>query len=810
MAEIAPTVRGEAVLRLFRALAGSAVLLVGLEDLHWADPDSLAVVEYLADNLRAERVLCVVTVRPESGSAGYELVRSLDARRSVRFLSLGRLSAAEAGQMVLACRPAATRDVVRLVVSAADGVPFLVEELLAAPGVPASFAAGVAARLTGLGEAERRVIQVAAVLGRQFDWRLLPAAAGADGPRVVGRALEQAVGSGLVDFHGGAYQFRHALTREAILDGLLPHVRAELSQVALAAVEAGHPGPPGASRDLAADLAVQAGDTELAARLLTESGRDSLRRGALATAASTLRRAADLAGAEGLRRPASALLAEALALAGRVDECISVSAAALGMSATAAPAARAQIHLAVAHAAVEATRWPVAADQLASAERLLAEDPDPALTQRWRVLAAETALAERDVAAARQLAELVLESAAASAEVRCHALGLLGRSHRARDLDAARLAFEKALACAEMANLPLWRLRALHELGTIELFEQAGTGRLGQALRTATDLGALSMAAVLDIQLAAAYLFRFDPEAGERHAASALAAAERLHLTQLYATALVFLAELAGLRRDGEAMERLNSLALAAAPGDKEMEGSVWGGRGIAALLDGDETGARQALARAVECLAPLANSGPGIYLGLWPLLLAVHADPGAGDAIASARRTGMTVNRANRGMLLYAEAVLAGRRQPGRDLTAELADRGAAELANFPVWSDLARMLTARAALADGWGEPRRWLTSAARSFGESGLEPLAQRCHALLAEPAKSSLSSLGVTPRETEVLDLVTAGLPNKDIATRLHVSHRTVEKHIESLLRKTGARSRTQLATVRAGALRARDR
>ena len=288
-------------------------------------------------------------------------------------------------------------------------------------------------------------------------------------------------------------------------------MRAELAQAALAAVEAGHPGLPGASRDLAADLAVQAGDTELAARLLTESGRDSLRRGALATAASTLQRACGLAGAEGLRRPASALLAEALALAGRVDECMSAGAAALGMSATAAPAARAQIHLAVAHAAVEAARWPVAADQLASAERLLAEDPDPALTQRWRVLAAETALAERDVAAARQLAELVLESAAATAEVRCHALGLLGRSHRARDLDAARLAFEKALACAEMANLPLWRLRALHELGTIELFEQAGTGRLGQALRTATDLGALSMAAVLDIQLAAAYLFRFDP-----------------------------------------------------------------------------------------------------------------------------------------------------------------------------------------------------------------------------------------------------------------------------------------------------------
>ena len=807
MAEILPTARGEAVVRLLRALAGTAGLLVGLEDLQWADPDTLAVVEYLADNLHTERVLCIGTVRPEPGSPGYELVQSLDARRSVRLLSLARLSAEQTRQMVLACRPAVSGEVVRYVVGAADGVPFLVEELLAAPGVPASFAAAVTARLAGLDEAERRVIQIAAVLGRHFDWRLLTASA--DEPQLVGQALEHAVGSGLLEFHGDAYQFRHALTREAILDTLLPHVRAELSQAALAAVQAGRPGLTGASRDLAAELALQAGDTELAARLLTESGRDSLRRGALATAASTLRRASIVAEPDRLRHTANALLAEALALAGRVDECMSVSAAALRQSAAAGPSAQAQIHLAVAHAAVEATRWPVAADHLASAERLLEEDPDPALRQRWRVLAAETALSKRDVAAAQRLAELVLESALATADVRCHALGLLGRSHRARDLEAARVAFEKALTCAEMANLPLWRLRALHELGTIELFEQAGTRRLEQARQTADDLGALSTAAVLDIQLAAAYLFRFDPEAGKRHAASALAAAERLHLTQLRATALVFLAELAGLRRDVEEMESHNSLALAAAPGDTEIEGSVWGGRGIAALLDGNEAGARQAFQRAVECLAPLPNSGPGIYLGLWPLLLAVHAAPGAGNAISSARRTGMTVNRANRGMLLYAEAVLAGRR-PDRDLAAELADRGAAELAHFPVWSDLARMLTARAALADGWGEPQRWLTSASRSFGESGLEPLVQRCHALLAEPAPDALALLGVTPRETEVLDLVTAGLSNKDIAARLHLSHRTVEKHIESLLRKTGARSRTQLATARAGALRPRGR
>jgi DNA-binding NarL/FixJ family response regulator len=52
-------------------------------------------------------------------------------------------------------------------------------------------------------------------------------------------------------------------------------------------------------------------------------------------------------------------------------------------------------------------------------------------------------------------------------------------------------------------------------------------------------------------------------------------------------------------------------------------------------------------------------------------------------------------------------------------------------------------------------------------------------------------------GITAREADVLRLVAGGLANKQIAARLHLSPRTVEKHVESLLRKTGARSRTGL-------------
>jgi hypothetical protein len=55
--------------------------------------------------------------------------------------------------MVRACLPAASEDVVARVQRVADGVPFLVEESLAVPGVPVSFAEAVRARLTDLSEA---------------------------------------------------------------------------------------------------------------------------------------------------------------------------------------------------------------------------------------------------------------------------------------------------------------------------------------------------------------------------------------------------------------------------------------------------------------------------------------------------------------------------------------------------------------------------------------------------------------------------------------------------------------------------------
>jgi hypothetical protein len=246
-------VRGEAVLRLLRSLAAPAALLVILEDLHWADPDTLAVIEYLADNLAGEPVLVVATSRSEPPSAAADLAARFDECRSATHIRLDRLADDQVAHMVRSCVPAADPETVSRVQRIADGVPFIVEESLGSPGVPESFADTVRGRLAAFGPEERLVVRTAAVLGRQFDWRLLAAATGLPAD-VVSGALERGTDVMLLTVQGEAFRFRHTLTREAVAGTLLPPTRPALAATAIAAVEAAHPGPTGTHQHLAPTL----------------------------------------------------------------------------------------------------------------------------------------------------------------------------------------------------------------------------------------------------------------------------------------------------------------------------------------------------------------------------------------------------------------------------------------------------------------------------------------------------------------------------------------------------------------------------
>jgi DNA-binding CsgD family transcriptional regulator len=229
------------------------------------------------------------------------------------------------------------------------------------------------------------------------------------------------------------------------------------------------------------------------------------------------------------------------------------------------------------------------------------------------------------------------------------------------------------------------------------------------------------------------------------------------------------------------------------------VEGICWASRGAAVLFGGEASAAVEPYARGMAILARLPHAEPAGLRALWPLLLASLGDRRAARAIEEARRLGVGAIRHNRSLLGYAEAVLAGRagqRQRADDL-ATGCDVG---FANCEAWGELARFGAAPAALADGWGDPLRWLGAAEAGFDRRDLPRLAERCRELLKESQPNPWVAAGITAREADVLRLVVGGLANKQIAVQLHVSPRTVEKHVESLLRKTGARSRTGLVAA----------
>jgi DNA-binding CsgD family transcriptional regulator len=684
-------------------------------------------------------------------------------------------------------------------------VPLLIEEVLASPGVPSSFAETVRERLGEFTAQERAVIDAAAVLGRTFDSPLLAPMTGA-APELVCDVPARGVDRQILSSDGTSCRFRHALTRDAVLGALLPPRHQALAAAALSALSAVDPAgqrPGTAWHDLAADLAARAGERQRAAVLLAASGRAALERGALATAVDTLQRAAGLCGGDGTQLGIGQLLVEALALAGRVDEAETAGNLLIARLAeqpgTAGP--RAEVHLALAHAAGTASRWPMARANVDSARKLLGASPPAVLTARMAVLEAEAALAAGDNAAASRLAHRALESGAAAAEVRCHALEIIGRAERLHDLGAARTAFEQALETAEAAKLPLWRLRALHELGTIDLFDHAGTERLITARRTADELGAVSTTAFIDLQLSAAFVCRWEIEESAAHARSAVVLAEQLGLAKVRAMALCSVAHCCAFQGDAAEAERLAALTVSAVPGDPELEALCSCARAIIPLLDGDRRRAIEALSPGMAILARLPHAVPAAIRAVWPLLLASVGDDRGAAAIKQARQLGVGAFRLNRGLLGYAEAIIAARAGDAaraQQLAAD-ADR---DFVNCAVWEHLARTLAAEPASAAGWGQPHRWLAEAQDAFTRHDLHRLAGWYGELLAGPPPVPWAGLGVTDREADVLRLVAEGLANKEIAVRLRVSPRTVEKHIEALLRKTSARSRTQLAVLAA--------
>jgi DNA-binding CsgD family transcriptional regulator len=185
---------------------------------------------------------------------------------------------------------------------------------------------------------------------------------------------------------------------------------------------------------------------------------------------------------------------------------------------------------------------------------------------------------------------------------------------------------------------------------------------------------------------------------------------------------------------------------------------------------------------------------------GPWLLLRAVdgHVHPSEVAAFATSRANGSRWTALWAGL---AQAVVSA------DENAVRRPLEAAE--PMPLFRALGLRLVAERAMVDGWGRPDLWLAEAAGFFTDRHPR-VASACRTLLRRAGVAvprdrqvdrsvpgHLRRLGVTAREAEVLELIAERLGNREIAERLQLSPRTVEKHVASLLQRTGTADRAAL-------------
>jgi DNA-binding CsgD family transcriptional regulator len=834
-ADQSPLLVGEAVVRLLRVLGGDAGCLLVLEDLHWADPETLAVVDYLAETLSTERVLCLATTRPQRPSGVSELLDRLRSRRTGTVIPLDPLAEPDRLGMVAACLSGADipSEVPAFVAEHSDGLPLLVEELLAGlvssgslvrrddrwsttgrltPSLPGSFADSVRSRLQALDRCGRDVLAAAAVLGRRFDWDLLAEVAAVEAATVLD-VLRQAVAAQLVVVDGQRFRFRHALTREAVLAELLPPERSELSGRALEAVQRAHPGLPGAWCELAGELAEVAGFRAVASALAVESARRAMFRGALASAELIAERARGLA-PTGSTEAADAdeVLVHILAQAGKPEPAGALGHALLAQFGElgAPPERRVQLLLVLMRTALAAGDVRTAAAELGQA-RALVDARDPGGLAAVDAVAAHIALAEARLDDAEQLASRAIAGAATTGQpaVECEALEVMGRLAVEPGECVAR--FERAAELAERHGLTAWRLRALQELALAEAAATPGAPRVHEVRQVAQDAGAFVTVAQMDLVLADLALGAFDRDGCLQSAQRCVDASRRYGLASL-PVALLWLAGAHALAGRQSEMEAVLDEAQALAPDDPRILADAWGRvRATFWALREDRAELRRALDRSMEYtrVAPQMES---VYPGQmwWAMLRAMSDDDLGLPARAEVAQSRMMQFGGQAGLDLI-DAVVLGRQ--GRRDEATAAARGLEDRlsATGPRrWSAYVLRLGAEATVRDGWGNPAGWLRESEEFFAERGYGQVARACRDLMraaGAPATRrgpgrptvppALRRLGITGRELEVLTLVARGLPTREIAAQLFLSPRTVEHHVASLFTRTGARSRTDL-------------
>ncbi|MBK6518059.1 MAG: AAA family ATPase [Polyangiaceae bacterium] len=302
-----------AIASLLLDLAKKQPVVMVVEDLHWADPSTLELLGTLVDEGPRTAMLLVLTARNEFGSPW-------GARGHIAQLNLSRLSKKRIEAMVrrISGGKALPEEVMQELCNKTDGVPLFVEEMtknlleasfledkgshyalsrpLPALGIPGTLRDSLASRLDRLGAA-KATAQLAATLGRDFDYDLLRAVATASDEELA-RDLRALVESELLYQRGtvprARFTFKHILVQEAAYESLLKNARKDAhTKISSALVEL-RPELCASQPEVLAHHRAGAGQHLEAAGDLLRAGQHALQRSANVESITHLRRAIEL------------------------------------------------------------------------------------------------------------------------------------------------------------------------------------------------------------------------------------------------------------------------------------------------------------------------------------------------------------------------------------------------------------------------------------------------------------------------------------------------------------------------------------
>ncbi len=286
-------------------------LVVVFEDLHWIDSETQALLDTLIETLPTARVLLLVNYRPEY-SHGW------GSKTYYRQLRVDPLPPATAQELLDAMlgSDASTIQLKRLLIERTDGNPFFVEEsvrtrvesgvlrgergaytlagAVESIEIPSTAQAILAARIDRLYPEDKRLLQAAAVIGKDFPLRLLPEIADVS-EESLARGLARLQSAEFVYetrlFPDAEYTFKHALTQDVAYAGMLRERQRELHARIVAAIETLYHDRLPEHVERLAHHAVRGDVREKAVRYLRQAAAKATKRSALRDASVWLEQA---------------------------------------------------------------------------------------------------------------------------------------------------------------------------------------------------------------------------------------------------------------------------------------------------------------------------------------------------------------------------------------------------------------------------------------------------------------------------------------------------------------------------------------